>query len=195
MAAMPKTLTDLPWPRRTDRLVLRLSTPADEAAVFAYRSLPEVSEWLTGLDDDREQFAKKFADPEWAARTLLLEHDGAVIGDVMVKVQDAWAQAERTDEAKNVEAELGWVLSPGAAGNGFAAEAATELLRICFDDLGLRRVVAICFADNDRSWRLMERLGMRRESAMKADSLHRSGEWVDSYTYAVLADEWRAAQP
>ena len=35
---------------------------------------------------------------------------------------------------------------------------------VCFVDLGLRRVTANCFADNEASWRLMERLGMRRET-------------------------------
>jgi RimJ/RimL family protein N-acetyltransferase len=65
------------------------------------------------------------------------------------------------------------------------------VLRICFEDLGLRRVTAECFAANEASWRLMERLGMRRESHNVGDSLHRSGEWLDGYGYALLADEWR----
>ena len=50
----------------------------------------------------------------------------------------------------------------------------------------------MCFADNVPSWRLMERLGMRREEYAVRDSLHRSGEWLDGMTYALLADEWRS---
>jgi RimJ/RimL family protein N-acetyltransferase len=71
------------------------------------------------------------------------------------------------------------------------------LLRLCFEDLGLRRVTAQCFADNTASWRLMERVGMRRETHGVADSLHRSGAWLDGFGYALLADEWRrtAARP
>jgi RimJ/RimL family protein N-acetyltransferase len=38
----------------------------------------------------------------------------------------------------------------------------------------------------------MERLGMRREAHAVRDSLHRSGEWLDGYTYAMLRDEWAA---
>ena len=56
------------------------------------------------------------------------------------------------------------------------------------DDPG---VLANCFADNVASSRLMERLGMRRETHALADSLHRSGEWLDSLGYALLAGEWR----
>jgi RimJ/RimL family protein N-acetyltransferase len=37
----------------------------------------------------------------------------------------------------------------------------------------------------------MERLGMRQEAHLVGDSLHRSGEWMDSVAYALLADEWR----
>ena len=66
------------------------------------------------------------------------------------------------------------------------------MLAICFDDLGLRRVTADCFAANSPSWRLMERVGMRREAHRVAESLHRDLGWVDSYAYALLAREWRA---
>ena len=91
-----------------------------------------------------------------------------------------------------MQAEIGWVVDPAYAGRGYATEAAAELLRICFEDLGLRRVKALCFADNEPSWRLMERLGMRREEYAVRDSLHRSGSWLDGMSYALLADEWRA---
>jgi hypothetical protein len=53
-------------------------------------------------------------------------------------------------------------------------------------------VKALCYADNEPSWRLMERLGMRREEYAVQDSLHRTKGWLDGMTYAVLADEWRA---
>ena len=68
------------------------------------------------------------------------------------------------------------------------------LIRICFDELGLRRVTANCFAANEASWRIMERVGMRREEYSVQDSLHRSGEWLDGMRYALLADEWRGRQ-
>ena len=45
------------------------------------------------------------------------------------------------------------------------------------------------------SWRLMERVGMRRETHFVRGSLHRSGEWLDRLAYALLADEWRNARP
>ncbi len=115
---------------------------------------------------------------------------GPVIGDLMLRRRDAWGQHEVAEEARGVEAELGWVLDPAYAGNGYATEAVGELIRHCFEDLGLRRVVADCFLANEASWRLMERLGMRREVHAVGDSLHRSGRWMDTVGYALLAEEW-----
>jgi RimJ/RimL family protein N-acetyltransferase len=109
----------------------------------------------------------------------------------MVAIEDAWAQAEVAEQARGVQAELGWVLDPAVAGQGLATEAVQAVLRVCFVDLGLRRVTASCFADNVPSWRLMERLGMRRETHAVRESLHRNGEWLDGFGYALLADEWQ----
>jgi RimJ/RimL family protein N-acetyltransferase len=108
----------------------------------------------------------------------------------MLRVEDAWAQAEVAEQARGVQAELGWVLHPDHAGHGYATEAVRALLRLCFEELGLRRVTANCFAANEASWRLMERVGMRRELYTVRESLHRSGEWLDGIGYALLADEW-----
>ncbi len=40
------------------------------------------------------------------------------------------------------------------------------------------------------SWRLMERVGMRRELHAVRESLHRSGRWLDTVGYAILDEEW-----
>jgi len=180
------------WPVRTDRLVLRLANSDDLEATWQIRRIPSVSRWLTSAADDRAQYTEKFLDPKRLSKMLVLERDGAVVGDMMLAIRDAWAQAEVADQARAVQAELGWVVDPAYAGQGLATEAARAVLRICFEDLGLRRVTAQCFADNVASWRLMERLGMRREQYTVRDSLHRSGKWMDGMAYAILGDEWQA---
>ena len=43
---------------------------------------------------------------------------------------------------------------------------------------------------NVPSYRLMERIGMRREAHAVKGALHPSGEWMDGYEYALLAEEW-----
>ena len=189
---MTSRLAEITWPLHTERLTLRPAVEADVDALWQVRRIESVSRWLTFAPETVEEFRKKFEDPERLARTLVVELDGVVIGDLMVAIEDAWAQAEMAEQAKGVQAELGWCLDPRHQGRGYATEAVSVLIRICFDDLALRRVTANCFADNEASWRLMERLGMRRELYTLRESLHRSGEWLDGMGYALLADEWRA---
>ena len=161
---MPQDLSAVAGRCSTDRLTIRPATAEDADAMFDIRSRPEVAEWLPILPTDRAAWAERFADPDRLAMTLAFELDGELIGDLFLSVKDAWAQAEVEDQAKNTQAEIGWVVAPEHAGHGYATEGARELLRICFEDLGLRRVVALCFADNVASRRIMEKLGMRRRS-------------------------------
>ncbi|WP_231505136.1 GNAT family N-acetyltransferase [Cellulomonas sp. URHE0023] len=186
----------LAGPLRTARLTLRPAVADDATAIWAYRRLDSVDQWLTGIPSDPDVFRAMFADPARLARTIVVEHgSGAratVVGDLMLRREDGWSQLGMADEARGSQAELGWVLDPAHQGHGYATEAVRELIRYAFDDLGLRRLVANAFHDNDASVRVMERVGMRREVHMVRDSLHRSGRWMDSVAYGLLDDEWRA---
>lgn len=187
---MSTPLETLTWPVHTDRLTLRPATHEDLEATWSFRRLDDVSRWLTRAPTTPEAHRAAFGTPESMAKTLVVVLDGEVIGDLMLEVEDAWAQAEVRERARGVQAELGWVLHPAHAGFGYATEAVRELIRICFEDLRLRRVTANAFADNEASVRLMERVGMRREIYTVRESLHRSGAWLDGVGYALLSDEW-----
>ena len=178
------------WAVRTERLEIRLATVDDAEPTWAFRRLDEVSEWITRRPATFEEYAEAFLEPDALSKTLITEHEGEIVGDLMVSVGDPWSQREVSERAVGVQAELGWVISPAYAGRGLGTEAARALLRVCFEGLGLRRVTAECFAANEASWRIMESIGMRREAHTIRDSLHRSGEWLDGYAYAVLAEEW-----
>ncbi|MEO7268002.1 MAG: GNAT family protein [Knoellia sp.] len=89
-------------------------------------------------------------------------------------------------------ANLGWSMDPVVHGRGLATEALRAALGICFDQLGLHHVEADCFADNAPSWRLMERVGMRREGHYVKQGFHREFGWADMYAYGMLAPDWKA---
>jgi RimJ/RimL family protein N-acetyltransferase len=178
----------------TDRLTIRPATENDRKATWAYRQLDSVNEWLTGVPAGFEEYRNMFLEPSRLATTVIVEPADATgsqpIGDFMLRLEDAWSQAEVMDRAKGAQAELGWVLDPAHTGRGYATEAVRELLRYCFDELEVHRAVANCFLGNEPSWRLMERVGMRRETHAVSESLHRSGQWLDTVGYAVLACDW-----
>jgi hypothetical protein len=89
------------WPVRTERLLLQRAEASDAAATWAYRQLPEVSHWITQAPAPREEYEEYFCQGERLAKTLVVERDGGVGGgvvgsggDLMLMVEDAWAQAE-----------------------------------------------------------------------------------------------------
>ena len=190
----PAPFERVTWPVHTARLLLRPVTPDDFGRLYEIRAIPEVTHWLTGRPTSYDDYVERYGTPERLASTLVVELDGTIIGDLFVGLATPYAQVEVREQATNSEAAIGWLLDPAYVGQGYATEAAAEVLRICFEELGLRRVVAGAFADNDSSLRVMARIGMRIEERTRRGSLHRELGWVDGVSAAVLADEWRAAR-
>jgi RimJ/RimL family protein N-acetyltransferase len=181
----------LSWPKHTDRLTIRPAITADLAAVFAVRSHPDVAEWMPGRPTSYDEWLLALGRSGAVDRMLVMERDGSVIGDLYLHVEDAWTQAEVSEQGKRAQAEIGWCLSPDHQGHGYVTEAMRTLIGICFEDLGVRRRTANAFAGNTASLRVMERLGMVCEAHNRADSLHRDHGWVDGVTYALLRDDWK----
>ena len=192
---MSHPLDELAWPVRTERLFLRRPVDGDLDATWAFRRLPEVYEWLGAATVTYEAYRERYLREKRLADLIIIELDGRVIGDLMLKIEDGWAQEEVAEQGKGVHGELGWTLDPASGGRGYATEAVRALIGLSFGPLGLRRLRAACFFDNEPSWRLMERVGMRREQHAVKESLHRTKGWLDGLQYALLAEEWDAERP
>ena len=91
-----------------------------------------------------------------------------------------------------LQGEIGWALGVEHRGRGYATEAARALMDYVFDTLGYHRVFAGTVYTNVRSWKLMERLGMRKEAHFRKAHVpaNPGGEWIDTVRYAVLAEDW-----
>jgi len=156
---VPRQLGDVAWPVSTARLTLRRARVDDADAVLSYRSLPSVSEWIGAPPED---FPARFAAPERLDLLLIVERAGAIIGDLMVKVVDAWVPAKVESEGRGVQAELGWSLRPEETGKGYATEAAEAVLDWAWGNLDVARIVSFTIPTNLASQRVMERIGMKR---------------------------------
>ena len=182
-----------PAPARLDvvreRVRLRPVVDSDLAAMVTYRGDPAVCRFLPfepqSADDIRERIGHLFGgtslEGERGGVVLAVERveDATVIGDLVLFHLDADAGS----------AEIGWVVSPVAAGRGLATEAVRALIDTAFSVYGLRRLVARIDADNARSIALAERLGMRREAHLIENEWFK-GRWSDEVDYAILAREW-----
>lgn len=187
------TTPPVTWPQQAGPLVLRPPTGADLDQVLTWRNHPDVTRWLlrTEVDPDtfHESWRARADDP--ADHSVVADLDGVVVGTGSLWVQDAMGQYQG-DVWRGAEGSLGYLIDPAYAGRGFATAVAGVLLEVAFSELGLHRVTAGCFAANTASWRVMEKLGMRREQHGVQDSWHAELGWVDGYTYGILAGEWRA---
>lgn len=74
------------------------------------------------------------------------------------------------------DVEIGFAFVPRARGQGYAREAARATLSFGRDTLGLKRIVALAAAHNQRSIRLLEHLGFRPERTVRFAPAER--EWV-----------------
>ena len=87
------------------------------------------------------------------------------------------------------QAEIGFVFNPIHQGHGYATEAAKAVLDVGFKHYEFRRIYARCDSRNKPSYKLIERLGMRREAHFIQNQLFK-GEWTDEFVYALLQEEW-----
>lgn len=179
------------FPLRTERLVLRPFGDDDLDAVYAMQSRPDITRYLYWETRSRaearemlERIKRMTAiDEESDALRLaaILPESGILIGDFSL---------QRVSR-EHRQGEIGFILHPDHQGKGYATEAATLILRLGFEELGLHRIVGRADARNVASAGLMERLGMRREAHLRENEFIK-GEWCDEVLYAVLASEWTA---
>jgi RimJ/RimL family protein N-acetyltransferase len=63
--------------------------------------------------------------------------------------------------------DLGFAFLPAGRGRGYALEAAQAVVELAFGTLGMPRILAIALAHNQPSCRLLERLGMTVQGAVR----------------------------
>ena len=111
---------------------------------------------------------------------VALQATNRIIGEVTL----LWHSAEHR------QGEIGFVFNPQFQGQGYATEAALAMLALGFEELRLHRIYGRCDALNVPSFKLMERLGMRREAHFIHNEIFK-GQWGDELVYAMLETEWR----
>ena len=97
------------------------------------------------------------------------------------------------ENMKYHSAELAWELHRDYWRKGYGTEIGEKLLRLGFETLALRRIVADCNTLNLGSYRIMEKIGMRREAHYVKYYRGNSAldhAWCDKYLYAILREEW-----
>ncbi len=177
-------------PLTTSRLLLREFEEEDWRATHPYESDPEVVRYQSHDVRTPEQSREYIRHVRALARetprrvydlAVVPREGGRLIGRCGMRITDV-EQREGT---------VWYILHRSEWGRGYITEAAEALLDFAFGPLGLHRMFGDCDPRNPGSFRVMEKLGMRREAHFRENAFIK-GEWCDSLIYAVLDHEWRA---
>lgn len=176
-------------PLETQRLRFRRFTEDDLEAMHSYQSREDYAQHAWRDPRSWEHSVRVIAEHR-GPRAFL--HDGdtiryafgshdepeALFGEIVLTLVDA--------ESRQIE--VGWVVNPDHAGNGYAGEAAIAAIDASFERLDAHRVFARLDSLNVSSIKVCERIGMRREAELK-ESHFQLGQWRTELIYAALRSD------
>ena len=184
----PKTSVLKPFPiLETQRLLLRPLTLADKEAIFDYASRPEAAKYVTWSPHQSVSDSQAFI--EFALNQY--EAGGVAPWGIVIKATNqligtidfvSWNQTHGY-------AEIGYVCSPDHWGKGYTPEAGKALLQFGFEKMGLTRIQARTFVENEASQRVLEKLGMAYEGTMRKAMKVKGKHW-DLTMYSILREEY-----
>ena len=148
--------------------------------------------------------ARHWSFPAWTRRTQAEEYLALRLQLVPPAVY-CWAIAEGTGqligsvtlfvfEGSPRGAEVGYALRADRQRQGITSEALRLAIGHAFEVLGLDRIEADVDPRNQPSWRLLERLGFRRE-ALLHDRCRAGNEVGDAAIYGLARADWERPQP
>ncbi len=126
----------------------------------------------------REEECKRPNVYHWA---IVWKDGDILIGDIEAGTIDEYQQTGN----------LGYCLSKAWWGRGIMTEALTEVLRYCFEEVGVERIDGSHAAENIGSGRVMEKCGLRYEGTRrKGFRLPSNGQWVDIVCRGILREDY-----
>lgn len=165
---------------RTERLLLRFFRESDYDDLYEFLSQLEDDEFegYPGItyENGRKHLEYRIGSNEFYAVELV--GSGKVIGNIYCGSRDFHAK------------ETGFIINRQYQRKGYAAEALSAVINHTFRE-GTHRVFAECDPRNVGSWRLLEKVGMKREAHFRQNIyFHKdiNGDliWKDTYVYAML---------
>ena len=169
----------------TKRLILRPWCEDDAEDLYKYASDPEVGPpagWPphTSVENSREIIRNVISASETYA--VCLKEDGKAIGSIGLHRNDL---AEDADEY-----ELGYWIGKPFWGQGLITEAAREVLRYAFEDLGMNRIWCGYYDGNLKSRRVQDKLGFVYHHTTEGIEVSLLGEIRTGHAMLMTKETW-----
>lgn len=178
----------------TDRLILRTVREGDAALQYRLLNTPAVMARLGGVKELHEieaKHAKTIASQtkEGFSFLMMIEKDtGELVGHCGIKRVDNALAHNQGDY------EVGWLVREDRWRRGYAEEAMRAVLDWAFERVGAPHVVALTSQLNEASWKLMQKLGMRRREDLDFEDPNYPPEDRTTILYSMTRDEWENAK-
>ena len=173
----------------TERLVLRPWTDSDAESLFEYAKDPDVGPiagWPPhkNVEESREVIRNVFTGSECYA--ICEKGNTTPIGAIELKLKGHTDMTERDDEC-----ELGYWLGKPFWGRGYMPEAAKEIIRHAFEDLGMTTIWCGYYDGNNKSKRVQEKLGFAYHHTCEKVSVPLMNEIRKGYTNYLTKEHWQ----
>ena len=174
----------------TDRLILRKWTEDDAGNLYSYAKDPEVGPiagWPPhqSVEESRDVIRNVFNGSE--AYAICLKTDNKAIGAIELKLNGHTDMTERDDEC-----ELGYWLGKPFWGQGIVPEAAREILRHAFEDIGMEKVWCGYYDGNTKSKRVQEKCGFRYQWTTEGLEVPLMHEKRTGHVNLMTKEEWES---
>ena len=174
----------------TERIILRRWEESDAEDLYKYASNPDVGPiagWPAhqSLDESRKVINNVFNGKE--AYAICLKEDGKAIGAIELKLNGHTDMTERDDEC-----ELGYWLGKPFWGQGLMPEAAREILRHAFEDIGMSKVWCGYYEGNTKSKRVQEKVGFKYQWTTEGVAVPLLHEKRTGQVNSMTKEEWLA---
>lgn len=175
----------------TPRLTLRRMMVLDTEDMYEYAGRPDVTKYLTWLPHPDREYTREYLQYLGNRYAAGMFYDWAVVYEPDCKMVGSCGFT--AFNCSSDSAEVGYVLNPSYWGKGIATEALSRVLEFGFEELGLHRIEAKFIEENERSRRVMEKVGMTFEGVMREGMLIK-GVYRNIGICSILASEWKSRQ-
>ncbi len=159
---------------QTERLLLRPMHPLDAEDMFSYAHREDVTRYLLWSPHPSIAYTRDYLHYIQERYALGDFYDWAIIERESRRMIGTCGFT-RINTSDN-SGEIGYVLHPDFWGRGYASEAAGRVMEFGYSELSLHRIEARFMQGNERSLRVMEKLGMKFEG-YHADEIFVKGNY------------------
>jgi RimJ/RimL family protein N-acetyltransferase len=175
-----------------ERVILRRWLPGDVDLWLEHLNTPEVTAHLGGVRTPEEvvakfeKMARGWEENGFSFLAVVRCDDGLFLGTAGIARIESDAAPVELKRAVQV----GWQLRADYWGQGYAAEAARAIMDFGFDHASVDCIYSQTSHANRASWRVMEKLGMRRRADLDYDDPNYPAQDNPTLIYAITRAEW-----